>query len=131
MLERNESDRIYDMVTHGNEMTLEDLKQFIEIVFLDVSSQQVSQLTQSLGNIVTRDDFNSILDSLVLKRTGNLDVFNSWDRDQKGHIDKNDVEAILKSYGLSFKESYIDAMLGIFKDKKMRFDDLNSLCKEK
>ncbi|KAG5858961.1 hypothetical protein KMI_10g16610 [Encephalitozoon hellem] len=130
MIERIESDKVYDLVSGGDSMTVEALKQFIDIVFLDVNPQQVSQLTQSLGSVVTRDDFNYILGSLVHKKAGCLDVFSSWDRGQKGYIDKSYVETILKSYGLSFKESYIDAMIGIFKDKRMGLDDLSSLWKE-
>ncbi|AFN82452.1 hypothetical protein EROM_011080 [Encephalitozoon romaleae SJ-2008] len=130
MIEKIESDTIYDLITNGGEMTLEALRQFIDIVFLGVNPQQVSQLTQSLGNTVTRDDFNAVLDALVLKKAGCLDIFNSWDKGQKGYIDKSDVETILKSYGLSFKESYVDTMVGIFKDKRMKFDDFNRLYKE-
>ncbi|ADM10981.1 uncharacterized protein Eint_011190 [Encephalitozoon intestinalis ATCC 50506] len=130
MIKDRESDKIYDLVSNGTTMTLEDLKEFIDIVFLHLNPQQVSQLTQSLGSTVTGDEFHSILEILVLKRAGSLDVFNSWDKGQKGYIDRSDLEAILRSYGLSFKESYIDMMIDMFKDRKMRLEDFNKIYKE-
>lgn len=127
MIGREKSDRIYDLINGGSDVTLDGLHQFIDTVFLDVSPEQVSQITQSIDGVVTRDSFNLILASLVQKRASSLDIFNSWDRDRKGYIDRRDLEMILKSYGLSLKESCVDAMIGIFEDKKMTFDDFDNL----
>ena len=127
MIERDSSDRIYDLINGGNDVTLDNLHQFIDTVFLDADHEQVSQLTQGIDGPVPRDIFNLILTSLAQKRAGHLDIFNSWDTDRKGYIDRRDLEVILKSYGLSLKKTCIDAMIGAFENERMSLDDFNGL----
>lgn len=130
MIEKTKSDEIYDLINSGDHVTADGLKDFLETVFFNTTPQQIAQILQPLGNIVTRDEFCAILELLVQKRTTDLEVFNSWDVEKKGYIDRKDIKSMLRSYGLSFKESFIDDMVSAFGTEKICFKDFSGLlCK--
>lgn len=130
MIEHQKADEIYNLISNGNSMTTEELRGFIEEVFFDISTQQLSQILKPFGNVVTKSEFSGVLELLVRKKASNLDVFNAWDRKRKGFLDKRDIEMMLKSYGLDFKDSYIDDMLGIFEGKDITFEEFDRLISE-
>lgn len=122
MIEEQKANEIYSLIRDGGNITISDIKNFIETVFPSVNDQQTSQILQTLGNVVTRSEFRSILELLVRKKATNLEVFHSWDRERKGFVDRAGIKAMLKDYGLSFKESYIDSMMRVFEGEKIDFE---------